>query len=45
VVTVASGRPVGDTVDVVVGQSHAAGGLGSEDNVLATDASSLKECQ
>jgi hypothetical protein len=42
VVTVASGRVIGDTVDVVVGEGHAAGGVGSEDNVLATNASSLK---
>lgn len=41
VVAIAGSRPVAHTVDVVVGQSNAAGGLGSQNDVLTTNASSL----
>lgn len=38
VVTVAGGGVVADTVDEVVGQGHALGGIGTEDDVLASNA-------
>ena len=41
VVAIAGSRPVAHTVDVVVGQSNAAGGLGTQNDVLTTNASSL----
>jgi hypothetical protein len=41
VVSVTGGRVGGDTVDEVVGDGHALGGLGTQDDVLTTDASSL----
>lgn len=40
-VTIASGRVVGGTVNVVVGDGDTAGRLGSEDNVLAANSGSL----
>lgn len=41
VVGVACGGPGGVAVDVAVGDGHALGGLGAQDDVLTTDASSL----
>ena len=40
-VAIAGSGPVTLTVDVVVGQGNAAGGLGSQNDVLTTNASSL----
>jgi hypothetical protein len=40
VVAVAGGRVVGGTVDEAVGDGHALGGLGTQDNVLTANASS-----
>lgn len=46
VVTVAGSGVVGHTVDVVVGQRNAVGGIGSQNDVLTTNASSLHHvCQ
>jgi hypothetical protein len=41
VVAVAGGGVGGVAVDVAVGDGHALGGLGAQDDVLTTDASSL----
>lgn len=40
VITVAGGRVTGRAVDVAVGDGHALGGLGAEDNVLSANAGS-----
>ena len=42
-IAVTSGGVVANTVDVAVGDGHALGGLGAQDDVLTTDACSLIE--